>query len=250
MSDLEFQRALSRDQMREALSLLDGAARAKLRNVQVGGSSPAEEVASGTDQASTASATPNRLPAAEDGHQRRKHLNPVFAFYGLGIAAAAALTLLSWSERALAPPALPGIAGEQLPNPQPAQLVKSPSPALAANAPPDQSSGGAERQPLKPEAAGSSHVGHGDRDDDQTAVKDAANSTNAIPYAWDERPSQKPKEAWRHARAVQIAEARRRFWRRHWQARAEINRRECFFFVCLPWQTQRIVYQPPRNVTQ
>jgi hypothetical protein len=30
----------------------------------------------------------------------------------------------------------------------------------------------------------------------------------------------------------------------------EINRRECFFFVCLPWQTQRIVYQPPRNVTQ
>jgi hypothetical protein len=250
MSDLEFQRALSRDQMREALSLLDGGARAKLRNVQAGGSSPAKEGGSGADQASTATAAPNRLPAAENAHQRRKHLNPVVAFYGLGIAAAAALTLLSWSDRALAPPAPPGIAGEQLPNPQPAQLVKSPSPALAANAPPDQSSGGAERQPLKPEAAGSSHVGHGDRDDDQTAVKDAANSTNAIPYAWDERPSQKPKEAWRHARAVQIAEARRRFWRRHWQARAEINRRECFFFVCLPWQTQRIVYQPPRNVTQ
>jgi hypothetical protein len=249
MSDLQFQRALSQDQMREALSLLDGAARAKLRNVQVGDSSPAEEVASGTDQgASTASATANRLPAAEDAHQRRKHLNPVVAFYGLGVAAAAALALLSWSERALAPIALPGIAGEQPPNPQSAQVVKSPSPALAATAPPDQSSGGAERQPLKPEAAGSSHVGHGNRDDDQAAVKDAADSTNAIPYVWDERPSQKPREVWRHARAVRVAEARKRFWRRHWQARAEINRRECFFFVC--WQTQRIVYQPSRNVTQ
>jgi hypothetical protein len=234
MSDLEFQRALSPDQMREALSLLDGAARAKLRNVQVGDFSPAEEVGSGADQASTTTATPNRLPAAEDTHQRRKHLNPVLAFYGLGIATAAALTLLSWSERPLTPPALPGIAGEQLPNPQPAQLVKSASPALPALAanPPDQSSGGAERGPR------------------QAAVKDAANSVNAIPYAWDERANRKPKAAWWRTRAVRVAEAKRRFWRRHWQARAEINRRECFFFVCLPWQTQRVVYQPPRNLTQ
>jgi hypothetical protein len=249
MSDLEFQRTLSPDQMREALSLLDGAGRAKLRDVQDGDLSPAEEVGSGADQASTTTATPNRLPAAEDAHQRRKHLNPVLTFYGLGIAAAAALTLLSWSERAPTPPALPGIAGEQLPNPQPAQLAKSPSPALAANAPPDQSSGGAERRPSKPEVAGSSHVGHADRDDDQAAVKDAANSTNAIPYAWDERASRKPKEARRHTRAVRVAEAKKRFWRPHWQARAEISR-ACFFFVCFPWQTQRIVYQPSRNVTQ
>ena len=179
--------------MREALSLLDGGAREKLRNVQVGGSSPAKEGGSGADQASTASAAPNRLPAAENAHQRRKHLNPVVAFYGLGIAAAAALTLLSWSDRALAPPALPGIAGEQLPNPQPAQLVKSPSPALAANVLTRPEFRWSRATALKPEAAGSSHVGHGDRDDDQTAVKDAANSTNAIPYAWDERPSQKPR---------------------------------------------------------
>lgn len=232
MSDLEFQRALSPDQMREALSLLDGAARATLRNVQVGDFSPAKEVGSGADQASATAATPNRLTAAEDAHHPRKHLNPVLAFYGLGIATAAALTLLSWSERPLTPPALPGIAGEKLPNPQPAQLVKSATPALAANAPPDQSSGGAERGPR------------------QAAVKDAANSANAIPYAWDERANRKSKEAWRRTRAVRVAEAKRRFWRRHWQARAEINRRECFFFVCLPWQTQRIVYQPPRNLTQ
>jgi hypothetical protein len=249
MSDLEFQRALSPDQMREALSLLDDDARAKIPNVQVGDLSPAEEVGSGADQASTTTATPNRLPAAEDAHQRRRHLNPVLAFCGLGIAVAAALTLLSWSERALTPPALPGIAGEQLPNPQPAQLVESASPALAANAPPDQSSGGAERRLLNPEVAGSSRVGHANRDDDQAAVKDAANSTNAIRYAWDERASRKPKEAWRHTRAVRVAEAKKRFWRRHWQARTEISR-ACFFFVCLPWQTQRIVYQSPRNVTQ
>ncbi len=250
MSDLEFQRALTSDQIREALSLLDGTARAKLRNVQVGELSPAEEAGSGADQASTTAATPNRLPAAEDAHQRRHHLNPALAFYGLGIAAAAALTLLSWSERALTPPGLPGIAGEQLPNPQPAQLVKPAFPALAANAPPDQSSGGAERRPFKPQVAGSSHVGHANRDDDQAVVKDAANSANAIPYAWDERASRKPKLAWWHARAVRVAEAKKRFWRRHWQARAEINRGECFFFGCLPWQTQRIVYRPPRNVTQ
>jgi hypothetical protein len=250
MSDLEFQRVLSPAQMCEALSLLDGAARPKLRNVQVGDLSPAEEVGSGADQASTTTATPNRLPAAEDAHQRRKHLEVVLAFYGLGIAAAAALTLLSWSERTLTPRALPGIAGELLPNPQPAQLVKTASPALAANAPPDQSSGGAERGPPKPEVASYSHVGHANRDDDQAAVRDAANSANAIPYAWDERASRKPKEAWWHARAVRVAEAKKRFWRRHWQARAEINRGECSFFVCLAWQTQRIVYEPPRNVTQ
>src|SRR5437764_490135 len=193
MSDLEFQRALSSDQMREALSLLDGGACAKLRNGQTGELSPAEEVGSGADQASTTSATPNRLPAAEDAHQRRKHLNPVLAYYGLGIAAAAALTLLSWSERGLTPPALPGIAGEQLPNPQPAQLAESASPALAANAPSEQSSGGAERPPSNPEVAGSSHLGHADRDNDQAAVKDAADSANAIPYAWNERTSRKPK---------------------------------------------------------
>jgi hypothetical protein len=248
MSDLEFQRALSPDQMREALALLDGAARAELRNVQVGDSNPAEEVGSGADQASTTTATPNRLPAAEDAHQPRKHLNPVLALYGLGIATAAALMLLAWSERALTPPALPEIAGEQLPNPQPAQPVKNASLALAANAPPDQSSGGAERRPAKPEVAGSSDARHADLVDDQAAVKDAANTTNAIPYAWEERASPKPKEAWRHTRAVRVAEAKKRFWRPHWQARTEISR-ACFFFVCLPWQTQRIVYQPPRNVT-
>jgi hypothetical protein len=246
MSDLEFQRALSPDQMREALSLLEGAARANLPNAQVGELSPAEEVGSGANQASATTAMPNTLPAAEDAHQRRKHLKPVLAFYGLGIAAAAALTFLSWSERPLTPPAPPGIAGEQPPTQQP---VKSASPVLAASAPPDQSSGGAERAPSKPEVAGSSHVGHADRDDDQGAVKDAANITNAIPYAWDERASRKPKPAWRHTRAVRVAEAKKRFWRPHWQARTEISR-ACFFFVCLPWQTQRIVYQPPRSITQ
>jgi len=65
MSDLEFQRALSPDQMREALSLLDGTARAKRRNVQVGDSNPVEDVGSGVDQAGATIASPNRLPAAK-----------------------------------------------------------------------------------------------------------------------------------------------------------------------------------------
>ena len=81
--------------MREALSLLDGAARAKLRNAQVGDLDPAEEVGPGADHASTTTAAPNRLLAAEDAHQRRKHPNLVLVFYGLGITAAAALTLAS-----------------------------------------------------------------------------------------------------------------------------------------------------------
>jgi hypothetical protein len=252
--------------MREALSLLDGTARAKLRNVQVGDLNPAEEVGPGADQASTTSAAPNRLPAAEDAHQRGKHLNLVLAFYGVGIAAAAALTLLSWSERALTPPGLPGIADEQLPNPQPAQLVKSASPALpVVNSTSDRSSHGSEGRRSKPEVESATPVDQANGGDDQAAVKGTTNSATAIPYAgqaatvnahpamqawWDERASRKPKEALWHARAVRVAEAKKRFWRRHWQARAEINRRECFFFACLPWQTQRIVYQPPRNVTQ
>src|ERR1700730_7262142 len=86
MSDLEFQRALTPDQMREALSLLDAAARAKLRNVRVGDLNPAEEVGPGADHASTTTAPPNRLLAAEDGHQRKKHLTLVLVFSGLRIA--------------------------------------------------------------------------------------------------------------------------------------------------------------------
>ena len=195
MSELEFQRELSPDQIREALSLLDSTAGVQVQNVEVGDSGPAEKVDPGADQASTTTAPQDRLPAAEDPQQRTKHLNLVIvAFCGLGIAAAT--TLLWWSERALRPPLLPGIAREQLQSQPAAQLVKSASPALPANSPLDQSSGGSERRPLQPEVAGSSHVVHGNRDDDQAAVKDAANSTNAIPYAWDERASRKPKAAW------------------------------------------------------
>jgi len=240
MSELEFQRELSPDQIREALSLLDSTAGVQVQNVEVGDSGPAEKVDPGADQASTTTAPQDRLPAAEDPQQRTKHLNLVIvAFCGLGIAAAT--TLLWWSERALRPPLLPGIAREQLQSQPAAQLVKSASPALPANSPLDQSSGGSERRPLQPEVAGSSHVGRANRDDDQAAVKDAANSANAIPYAgkmatvnapapmqawWDERASRKPTEAWWHARAVRVAKAKKRFWRRYWQARAEINRGE------------------------
>jgi hypothetical protein len=81
MSDLEFQRELSPDQLREALSLLDRAASMKPQNLQVGDLSSAEEGDPGADEACATLATQDRLPAVEDLQQRdeapkssRRHL--------------------------------------------------------------------------------------------------------------------------------------------------------------------------------
>jgi len=235
MGDLEFKRELSPDQMREALSLLDRAAGAKPQNLQVGDLSSAEGGDPGADQASATMATQGRLPAIEDLQQPTRHLNLVAAaFCGLGIAAMATLALLSWSDRAPTPPSVSEIAPEQLSNQPPGQLVAIP--------PPDQSPGGSERRPSTPGVTGS--VGYPNRDDDRPAVKGAANTASAIPYAaqtatvtspatgpawWDKRASPKPKGAWLHARAGRVAAAKQRFSRRQWQARAEIK---CFLFVC------------------
>jgi hypothetical protein len=244
MSDLEFKRELSPDQLREALSLLERAAGAKPQNLQVGDLSSAEGDDPGADQASTTMATQRRLPAIEDLQQRTKHLNPVAAaFFGLGIAATSTLALLSWSDRAPTTPSVSEIAHEQLSIQPPGQLVKSASPALpVAITPPDQSPGGSQRRPSTPEVTGS--VGYPNRDDDQPTVKGAANTASAIPYAaqtvtgtsiatgpawWDKRASRKPNGAWLHARAGRVAAAKQRFSRRQWQARAEIK---CFLFVC------------------
>jgi hypothetical protein len=264
MSDLEFQRELSPNQLREALLLLDGTAGVKVQKLEVGDLSPAEEVDPGADQPSTTIATQDRLPV-EGPQQRTKHRNLV-VFWGLGIAAAAILTLLSWSERAPTTTPPPGIAHEQHPNQPAAQLTKTASPAPAvADHPPDQSRGGSGRLASKPEVAGSSPVGHAGRDNDQAAEKDAANSASGIPYEaqtatvaaaalrqawWDERSGRGPKKLSRHARAVRFAAERKQSWRHHWQARAEFNRGECFFFLCLPWQTRRVSYEPPRNLNQ
>jgi len=75
MSDLEFQRELSPDQLREALSLLDRTAGMKPQNLQVGDLSSAEEGDPGADEACETVATQDRLPAVEDLQQRTKHLN-------------------------------------------------------------------------------------------------------------------------------------------------------------------------------
>ena len=151
MSDLEFQRELSPDQLREALSLLDRAAGMKPQNLQVGDLSSAEEGDPGADEACATMATQDRLPAVEDLQQRTKHQNlVVVTFCGLGMAALATLTLLSRSDPALTPPSLTGIAHEQLPNQSPGQLVTSASPALpVANSPPDQGLGGSEQRPRR-----------------------------------------------------------------------------------------------------
>ena len=160
---------------------------------------------------------------------------------------------------------MPGVVHEDQP-------AKSSPPALlpVVNPPPDQSPVGSERRPSKPEVAGLSPVGYPNRDDNQTAIREAANSANTIPHAaqtatvtpiaesqaWqDERASRKSKEALWHARAVRVAAAKSRIWRLHWQARAEDEwcivacRRangEWCFFGCRAWRAQPVFY----NVTR
>ena len=263
MSDLEFQRELSPEQIREALSLLDSRAGAQNQNVPVEEFDPAEELHPKPEPSSTAVAKQDFTPAAEDSKKREKHLNSAVAWYGVGIAVAGVLALLSWGERAPTPPPL--IAHDQLPNRVAAPPAKNASPALPVSNPlPDQS--GSEGQPSSAEVAGPNPIGYASRDDDQAAVRDAANSENAVPSSarsttipaigtsqarWDEGASRKPDQAWRHPRAVRVAATKKRFWRRHWPPRAEINGGErCFFFGCFPWRTQPVSYEPPRTATQ
>ena len=154
MSDLEFQRELTPEQIREALSLLDSTAGAQNQNLQIGDLSPAEEVNLEPDQSITTTAAQDRPPATEDPQQRKKHLNVAVAFFGISIAAAGALALLSLRESVPPPPML-GIAREQPPKQPAAPAAKRDPPALpVANPPPDQSPDGSERQPSTPELAG------------------------------------------------------------------------------------------------
>lgn len=265
MSELEFQRELSPEQIREALSLLYGAAGAQKQDQRIGDLRLAEEVDPKADQPSTTKATQDRPLAAEDQEQCEKYLNLllVVASYGLGIAAAGALALMLWHESTPIPPSLPGITHEQLPYQTAAPPAKIASPAVpVAIAAPDRNP---EQPTSTPDVAGSNLIGH-TNPDDQAAVRGAANSDGAIPYAadpatvppiateqarWEQLANQKPGQPWWwHARAVRVAAARKRFWRRHWRARAETNAGECFL-VCLSWRAQHTVaYEPPRNVTQ
>ena len=259
MSDLEFQRELSPEQIREALSLLDSTAGAQNQNLRIRDLSPAEEVNLEPDQSSTTMAAHDRPPAAEDPQQRKKHLNVAVVFFCIGIAAAGALALLSWRESVPPPPML-GIAQEQFSKQSAAPAAKSDSPALpVAEPPPDQSPGGSERQSPTPELAGVSG-----------AVRDAANSDSAIPPVarsatnqatgtsqarWNERVSRRSEHTRWHARAVRDAAAKKRSWRPHWQARADDEwcivacRRangEWCFFGCRAWRAQPVFY----NVTR
>jgi hypothetical protein len=245
--------------------LLDKAACAESRTLRVGDPNRAEEVDPCTDRASAAMAIHARLGAMGDPQQLRKHLSLAVGFYGLGIAAAAAMALLSWSERTLTPPP-PGIASQQLPNQPAANQVNSAFHSFPViNSTLDLSSGGSD-QPPKQAVAGPSPVGQANRGDHQAAAGDAANSASAIRYLsrratvpaiatmrawWDERTSRKTKEGWWHGRAVRVAAAKSRIWRGHWHPRAEVHSSECFALACLFWRNQHAVnYEPPRNVTQ
>ena len=263
MSDLEFQRELSPEQIREALSLLDSTAGAQDQNLRIGDLRPAEAVNPEPDQSSATMAAQAGAPAAEDPQPRKKHPNLAVALYGIGIAAVGALALLSWPE-SVPPPPMPEIAHEQLPKLSSAPAVKSDSPALpVAEPPPDQRPGGSERQPSMPELPGLNG-----------AVRDAANSDSTIPPVaradtnqatgtsqarWNEQVSRRPEHTWRHARAVRAAAAKKRFWRVHWQARVDDEwcivacRRangEWCFFGCRAWRAQPVFYEPRRNVTR
>ena len=254
MSDLEFQRELSPEQMREALSLLDSTAATQNQTVRIEDLRPAEEVNPELDQSSTTMPTQDRPPAAEDPQQRRKHLNLAVAFFGIGIAAAGALALWSWRESAPLPPT-PRIVQEQFSTQSAEPAARSDSPALpVAEPPPDQSPGGSERQPLPSELA-----------DLSGAVRDAVNNRSAIPPVvpsatdhatntsrarWNERVSRRPEHTLWHARAVRVAAAKKRNWRLHWQVRAEDEwcivacRRangEWCFFGCRAWRAQPLL---------
>jgi hypothetical protein len=259
LSDLEFQRELSPEQMREALSLLDSTAGAQNQTVQIEDFRPAEEVNPEPDQSSTTMPMQDRPPAAEDPLQRRKHLNLAVAFFGIGIAAAGALALWSWRESVPLPP-MPGIAQEQLSKQSAAQAAKSDSPALpVAEPPPDQNPGGSERHPPTPKLAGLSGT-----------VTDAVNSDSAIPLVfpsatdhstntsrprWNERVSRRQEHTSRNARPVRVAAAKKRIRRLHWQVRAEDElcivacRRangEWCFFGCRSWRAQPVFYNVAR----
>jgi hypothetical protein len=247
MSDLEFERELSPEQIREALSLLDSRAGAQNQNVRVEDLNPAEELHPKPEPSSAVIAKQDCTLAAEDSKRRKKQLNFAVAWYGVGIAVAGVLALLSWGERALTPPPL--IANAQLPNRVAAAAAKNAFSALPVGNPlPDQSR--SERQPSSPEVAGSSPIGYASRDDDQAAVRDAANSENAVPSSARSTtiPAIGTSQARRHPRAVRVAATKKR---RHWPPRAELDGDErCFFFGCLPWRAQPVSYEPPRNTTQ
>ena len=169
LSDLEFQRELSPEQIREALSLLDGAVGAQSQIGQIEDLRPAEEINPEPDQSST-TPTQDQPPAAEDPRQRTKHLRSAAAIFGIGIVAAGALALLSWRESVPLSPKpgiaqvqlspAPGIAQVQVSKPSVAPAAKSDSPALpVAEPPPDQNPGASERQPLPLELASLSGAG-------------------------------------------------------------------------------------------
>jgi hypothetical protein len=200
--------------------------------LRIGDLSPAAEVNVEPYQSSTTVAPQDRPPASEHPQQRKEHLNSAVAFFGIGIAAAGALALLSWSERCFHQ-----CYGSLTSSPRNSGRRRRPKsaspPALpVAKPPPDQSPGGSEQQPSTSELAGSVN-----RHDDQAAVRDAANRDSAIPPVArsatnpaistsqarsDERVSRKREYAWWHALAARVAAAKKRFWRRHWQARGKL----------------------------
>jgi hypothetical protein len=203
MSELEFQRELNPDQLARAMSLLDGLAGATIPDLR-----SVEAPRSRADRANADTAGPDQLVAPPVPRHRSKHLNrAALRFCGLAVAAAAALTLLSWSELAPPRPSGPEIAQRQ-PSAQP------------ATAPVDS---GSTARPVAEGAAEAAAVGNG------------------------QPVRQKPRGAQRKTRKAQVATGSKPFGRHEWRARASGYSGECFFALCPPGQARRMVYEPPRN---
>jgi hypothetical protein len=264
MSELEFQRELSPEQIREALSLLDSAAEAQNQHLPIGDSHPAEDINPEPDPCNATMATQDRLPLAEDPQQHKKHLKLAVALFGIAMAAAGAAALLSSPDSVHSPPPMLVIAHEQPPELSSAPAAKSDSTPLPVAGPsPDQSPGGSERQPSAPELPGLSGA-VGNRADSGSAIAlvaraDANQAAGTSQVRWSERVSQRPEHTWWHARMVRAAAAKKRFWRLYWQASAYDE--WCFvacrrpsgawcFFACRGWRTQPVFYEPPRRVPQ
>jgi hypothetical protein len=208
MSELEFQRELSPDQLARAMSLLNGLAGASIPDPR-----SAEEPRSQADRANADAAGQVQLVAPPAPRHRSKHLNrAALRFCGLAVAAAAALALLSWSELAPPRPSGPEIAQRQPPA-RPATAT-----AMADTV-----------SKARPVAEG------------------AAEAATAAAVGNGQPVRQKPRGTQRKTRKAQVATRNKPFERHDWRARASAYSGECFFALCPPGQARRVVYEPPRN---
>jgi hypothetical protein len=227
MSDLEYRQELSPDQLAEAVALLERAAGAKTQNSGSGG------------ETGTAAGPP---AGVRNLQQRTRHMyRSALCFCALGIGAAAGLAILAWSEPAPPPSSRPDAGPAELSKPAaPAPLAAGSAASLPVTSPTPGRTPAASERPEPP----TTPARLSDRDAGWPVPATAQGQPTPAP-----RASHKP-EARRHARATRAAVARRQLSARYRPAHRDIDNGVCSFFMCIPWQLQPVVYEPPRNSTR